>query len=233
MQHLDSTSFEEFSPEQILNPVTQIEEKNLPKKFYVSGDLSLLTEGRRVSIVGTRNPTVEGQSRARAITKELVRHDITIVSGLALGIDTVAHTTAIDEGGKTIAVLGTPLDQPYPIQNSGLFEKIAEDHLAISQFRSGVSFQKKNFPMRNRTMALISDATIIIEAGNKSGTLHQGWEALRLGRLLFILESVVNNSELDWPAEMVKYGAQVLSRDNLQGVIAELPEFTARNKIAF
>jgi DNA processing protein len=82
-------------------------------------------------------------------------------------------------------------------------------------------------------MALISDATIIIEAGNKSGTLHQGWEALRLGRLLFILESVANNPDLDWPAEMIKYGAQVLNRDNMGQLIEELPAFTARNTIAF
>lgn len=78
--------------------------------------------------------------------------------------------------------------------------------------------------MRNRTMALLTHATVIVEAGNKSGTLHQGWEALRLGRLLFILESVAANPELSWPAEMIRYGAQVLSRDNLELVLDEMPE---------
>lgn len=225
--------YSEYSPNDLMNPLTNIEEKNLPEKFFVSGDLTLLTTGRRVSIVGTRDPSQEGISRARAVTKELVKHKITIVSGLAIGIDTIAHKTAVETGGKTIAVLGTPLDKPYPEQNKALFEIIAENHLAISQFESGFPFQKKNFPMRNRTMALISDATIIIEAGDKSGTLHQGWEALRLGRILFIMESVANNPKLSWPKEMIKYGAQILTRDTLSQVIESLPEFTAKNKIAF
>ena len=98
------------------------------------------------------------------------------------------------------------------------------EELVISQFPSGSPVQPKNFPIRNRTMALISDATVIVEAGEKSGTLHQGWEALRLGRLLLLMESVATNSELSWPAEMIRYGAQVLSRDNLEVVLEEMPE---------
>ena len=77
--------------------------------------------------------------------------------------------------------------------------------------------------MRNRTMALLTDATVIVEASEKSGTLHQGWEALRLGRLLLLMESVANNPGLSWPKEMISYGAQVLTRNNLSAVLENLP----------
>ena len=100
------------------------------------------------------------------------------------------------------------------------------EQLVVSQFPPGYPSQKKNFPMRNRTMALITDATVIVEAGEKSGTLHQGWEALRLGRLLFLLESVAKDDRLSWPAEMIRYGAQVLSRENLELVLDEMPEYS-------
>jgi len=106
------------------------------------------------------------------------------------------------------------------------------EQLVVSQFPSGQRVQPKNFPMRNRTMALLSDATVIIEAGEKSGTLHQGWEALRLGRLLFLLESVVENASLSWPSEMIRYGAQVLSRDNLELVLDEMPEIVRGEAVA-
>ena len=104
----------------------------------------------------------------------------------------MAHTAALDEGGHTIAVLGTPLDQVYPKVNAGLQRRIAERDLLVSQFPSGMKVTPKNFPIRSRTMALLSDATVIVEAGERSGTLHQGWEALRLGRLPFLMESVAN-----------------------------------------
>ena len=87
-----------------------------------------------------------------------------IVSGLAEGIDTAAHTAAISRGGRTIAVLGTPLDQVFPRQNAALQDQIMREHLAVSQFPAGHPVQRKNFPLRNR-WALISDATVIIEAG--------------------------------------------------------------------
>lgn len=148
-------------------------------------------------------------------------------SGLAEGIDTAAHTTAIESGGRTIAVLGPPLDQAYPASNRGLQERIAERDLLVSQFRSGAPVRQKNFPMRNRTMALLTDATVIVEAGEKSGTLHQGWEALRLGRTLFLMESVAADPRLCWPKEMIAYGAQVLSRENLEDELADLPALTS------
>jgi len=210
----------------------EIESKHIPKDIFSLGDISLLTKGHRVSVVGTRKPSTDGIRRAKVLVKELVRNDIIVVSGLAEGIDTTAHTTAIEEGGRTIAVMGTPLDKPYPAKSKELFHLIAKDHLAISQFPSGYPVKPKNFPIRNRTMALITDATIIIEAGETSGTRHQGWEALRLGRQVFLLENVVKKAGISWAREMIDYGAEILNREDLPSLLEELPNYTTREALA-
>jgi DNA processing protein len=90
----------------------------------------------------------------------------------------------------------------------------------------------RNFPIRNRTMALLCDATVIIEASQSSGTRHQGWEALRLGRVLFLAREVLENPELTWPAEMMRYGAQILSEENLAAVAEDLPALGASVPLA-
>jgi DNA processing protein len=215
-----------MTPEELLGPLNEVERKNAPKCLFVAGDVELLRNGPRMSVVGSRAVSSEGATRARLLTKALVNRGIVVVSGLAEGVDTVAHETALSEGGRTVAVLGTPLDETFPAKNKALQARLIREQLVISQFSSGSPSQKKNFPMRNRTMALFTDATVIVEAGEKSGTLHQGWEALRLGRLLFLMESVAHDPTLSWPAEMIRYGAQVLSRENLELVLDEMPEFS-------
>ncbi|HET7336779.1 MAG TPA: DNA-processing protein DprA, partial [Candidatus Nitrosotalea sp.] len=106
---------------------------------------------------------------------------------------------------------GTPLNKVYPHKNFELQQELMDNHLVISQFSIGHPITPKDFVIRNRTMALISDATIIVEAGDTSGSLHQGWEALRLGRPLFIWKSIFNNTQLTWPEKMLQYGAMELS----------------------
>lgn len=221
-----------ISPEELLGPLNEVERKNAPAVLYMAGDPERFWGSPRVSVVGTRKPTKDGVERARSLTKALVAKGIMVVSGLAEGIDTTAHETAIALGGRTMAVLGTGLDKFFPPANRGLQEKIMVEHLAVSQFPPGSPPNRTFFPQRNRTMALLTDATVIVEAGEGSGTLHQGWEALRLGRLLFLLESLTQRSDLKWPAEMIRYGAQVLARENLDIVLAEIPERT-RDEIAF
>jgi DNA processing protein len=216
-----------------VNELPPHERKYAPKELYYQGDFDLLTRGRRVAIVGSRNASPEGLKRAAIIAEELVRNDIIVVSGLAKGIDAMAHQSAINAGGKTVAVLGTPLDKPYPAENRKLFDLIASEHLAISQFKPGDRVYPSNFPTRNRTMALISDATIIIEAGPTSGTQSQGWEALRLGRRLYILDNVLNDSRIAWAADMLEYGARRLMRNDLQDVLDDLPAFTAVEELVF
>jgi DNA processing protein len=133
------------------------------------------------------------------VARELAKVGIVVVSGLAKGVDTAALTAAMDAGGKVIAVIGTPLDKAYPAENKRLQERIYQEHLLISQFESGSTVQQRNFPMRNRVMATISDATVIIEAGETSGTLHQALECNKLERWLFIAREVVEDRRLTWP----------------------------------
>ncbi len=209
--------------EQLLGPLNKVELKNVAKVLYLAGDRRLLIEGRRVSIVGSRRATPRGLDFARQLSERVVRFGMFVVSGLAEGIDTVAHRTAISAGGRTIAVLGTPLDACYPPQNRGLQDLLAREHLLVSQFPPRAKSRRENFPMRNRTMALLSDATIIVEAGEKSGTVHQGWEALRLGRIVFLPPHLTGDGSLSWPREMVRYGAQILRSEDLDEILEEIP----------
>jgi DNA processing protein len=111
----------------------------------------------------------------------------------------------------------------YPRENAELQARIMREHLALSQYPVGSPIQRKNFPLRNRTMALFSDATVIIEASDTSGSLHQGWEALRLGRPLFIARSVIETPGLTWPGKMLHYGASVLSDETFEEFEEALP----------
>lgn len=213
----------------ILGRLNDVEEKHAPGVLYAAGDLGLLKLGPRVSIVGSRQASPDGLKRAASLARALVQREMVVVSGLAEGIDTSAHRAAIEAGGKTIAVIGTPLDQCYPKENQVLQAQMMREQLVMSQFATGTKIGRHNFPMRNRTMALLTDATVIVEAGEKSGTLHQGWEALRLGRLLFLMESVAKDPNLTWPEKMMHYGAQVLTRENLEESFAEIPAVTRRS----
>ena len=218
---------------EILGPLTDFEEKNAPEQLFLEGDSSLLKEGRRVAVVGSRRASPDGIRRAKSITRELVKHGFIVVSGLAEGIDTVAHETAIENDGKTIAVLGTPLSQTYPISNKKLLEIIKRDHLAVSQFKEGIPTSRKNFPLRNKTMALLCDATIVVEAAEKSGTQHQAWEGIRLGRSVYIMQNVVQNGELTWPKKLIDFGAQELSRIDIPNIFDDIPFYAVGSTSEF
>ena len=209
--------------EDIFRPLNSAEQKFAPKEIFAQGDLSLLSGGVRASLIGSRDASPEGLKRARKLASMLVERGIYIVSGLAQGVDTAAHKGAIEVGGRTIAVIGTPLSVFYPKENRALQEEIASKHLLLSQFAEGSKVNKGNFPTRNRLMALISDATVIVEAKDGSGTEHQGWEAIRLARPLWILQSSYDDDSLSWPKEFVKYGAQVLSEASTDQFFEMLP----------
>jgi len=180
--------------------------------LYYRGDWELAYT-RSVAIVGTRKPSAEGIARTKKLVRQLVESKFTVVSGLASGIDTVAHESAIAYGGCTIGVLGTALSQSYPAANKKLQKSIAEEHLLISQVpivRSSQQGPSRNhifFPERNITMSALTEATIIIEAGETSGTLTQARAALKQGRKLFILDSCFGQSGLSWPAKFEEQGA--------------------------
>ena len=217
---------EKATPEELLGfPLTEHERKYAPDRLYYKGDPELLKSGYRISVVGTRKASPEGLSQAAEIAQHLVKEDFVVVSGLALGIDTAAHQAAIEAGGRTIAVLGTPPDQYSSAANRQLQETIGSDHLLVSQFMPGSRVGRWQFPARNRTMALLSDATIIVEiSGSKSGTEHQGWEAIRLGRILMLCQGVIDQESASWPQKMIEYGAVPLGQDlDIGQVLSELP----------
>lgn len=214
----------ETAPEDLLGPLNEVEKKHAPATLFLAGDASLLRRGPRVSVIGSRQATKDGIARTQSLVRALVKRGMVVVSGLAEGVDTAAHETAVSAGGKTIAVVGTPLNAYFPPKNRALQDFLMREHLVVSQFPSGTSIDSKCFPLRNQTMALLSDASIVVEAGERSGTRHQCWEALRLGRLLFLMENVATNRSLSWPAQIIQYGAQVLSRENLDLVLEEMPE---------
>lgn len=202
-------------------PLNDVEEKYAPPTIYFKGAIDVPLPCPRVSVIGTREPTEEGLKAAEDIATTLVKNNVVIVSGLAKGIDTMGHKTAIKNGGKTIAVLGTPLNKAYPKENTELQDEMMKNQLVVSQYSVGRPTTKKDFALRNRTMALISDASVIVEARDGSGTLYQGWETIRLGRPLYICKSVVQNSNLEWPKEMIEYGAMKL--DDPEDILEILP----------
>jgi DNA processing protein len=210
--------------EVLIGPINQVEGKNAPAQVFYAGNPQILDAGPRVSIVGSRKPSTRGLNNARGLAAWLVRRGAVVVSGLAEGIDTAAHQGAIDAGGKTVGVLGTPLEKSYSAKNRELQALLMREHLVLSQFAPGSSVQPRNFPMRNRTMALISHATIIVEATEKGGSLYQGWEALRLGRPLFVLARLFDDPALKWPSGMAHYGAIALNPDRLEELLDYLPE---------
>ncbi len=198
-------------PQELLGPLNDVERRFAPKRIWYQGRRDLLGSDPRIAVVGSRQLTPDGARRAAEIARFLVEHRVVVVSGLAAGADTIAHRTAIERGGRTIAVLGTPIQTCYPTSNRELQRKIGSEHLLLSQFAPDTAVQRGNFVIRNRLMALVADASIIVEAGESSGTLSQGWEALRLGRPLFILEPVARDTSLEWPAKMIEYGAVPLA----------------------
>ena len=193
--------------------------------LYFAGCWDLVWQ-TSVAVVGTRNATGDGLARTRKLVKALVADGYTVASGLAAGVDTAAHETAIDAGGQTVAVIGTPLSAAYPKENVELQRKIAEEYLLISQVpvkryeKRDFRWNRAFFPERNATMSALSVATVIVEAGETSGALIQARQALGQGRKLFILDSCFHQG-LDWPEKLEAQGAvRVKEYGDIQG---ELP----------
>lgn len=197
-----------------------------PFCLFYRGDISLLSRPA-VAVVGTRNPTNEGVLRAEKLALVLTNNSFVVASGLAKGIDTAAHKSALKNNGKTVAVIGTPINRVYPKENEALQTEIAENGLIISQFPLSVSVTPANFPIRNYTMSGISAATIIVEAGETSGALIQAQQCLdqNNGRKLFILKNVLA-TDLRWPQKFKKLGATIIDDDNLNEVIPPLKSLT-------
>ena len=163
---------------------------NLPPFLFVRGSLAT-ADTRSVAVVGTRRASQDGLARARTMATRLTREGVTVVSGLARGIDTAAHKATLAEGGRTIAVLGTGITRTYPDENTNLAEQIADSGAVVSQFWPDAPPTRYSFPMRNVTMSGISQGTVVIEASSTSGAKMQARLALEHGKYAFLIRSLV------------------------------------------
>ena len=192
-----------------------------PVFLYVNGDFKK-QDKFAISVVGTRLPTSYGKIVVEKITKELAKKGLTIVSGLARGIDTLSHWAALRGNGRTIAVLGSGLDKIYPSENIKLAENIFSYGAVISEFPLGTGPDATNFPRRNRIIAGLSLGTIVIEAGIKSGALLTANYALEQNREVFAVPGNITSPRSEGSNQLIKDGARPISGAN--DVLIELEQ---------
>jgi DNA processing protein len=177
--------------------------------LHVAGDVRLL-ESPGVAIVGSRRASHAGRALAAEVATELVRRGIVVVSGLAAGIDATAHETAIRAGGRTLAVIGTSLDEAYPRHHGSLQDQIARDHLVVSPFESGTPSARWHFPARNRVMARLARAMVLIEASETSGTRYQVQECIAVGKPVLVHGRLVDARPIGWLLALARRGQVAL-----------------------
>ena len=182
-----------------------------PLILFAQGNINLLNRKNLLSVVGSRKYTSYGQTIVKKLIKPLAQKGITIVSGLALGIDGLAHQESLNTPGSTIAVLGSPLNNIYPAQNLPLAQKIKKTGLLISEFPLGTKISKENFPMRNRIIAGLSLATLIVEAQEKSGALITGNFALYENRELLAIPGSIFENNCQGTNDLIKQGATLVN----------------------
>lgn len=194
-----------------------------PKVLYIKGKIDY--DKVTMAIVGSRKATSYGKWACEKFTKELVDLGITIVSGLASGIDTIAHRTTIDHGGKTIGVLGNGIDIIYPKRNHSLYKDMEESGAIITEFPPGTPPMAFNFPQRNRIISGLSRGVIVIEAQEKSGSLITAHHALDQGKDVFALPGNINSIFSSGTNKLIKDGAKpLLDIDDIIEEIIELQE---------
>ncbi len=164
-----------------------------PILLWYKGDVSLLNSAG-IAVVGTRAPSLYGKNMTKEFTQKLVEQDLVIVSGLARGIDTIAHRSALESGGKTIAVLGSGLDRIYPSENSFLVDEIIEkDGLVISEYPPGTKPDYQNFPTRNRIVSGLSLGVLVIETDMEGGSMITAELAFNQNREVFVIPHALDN----------------------------------------
>ncbi|MDI6889330.1 MAG: DNA-processing protein DprA [Thermodesulfovibrionales bacterium] len=193
--------------------------EDAPVVIYTKGDIQP-QDRYTIAIVGSRKPTSYGTSVAENISEELASMGFTIVSGMARGIDAISHRGALRAGGRTIAVLGSGLDVPYPPENTGLMDKITSSGCVISEFPPGTSPDRENFPRRNRLISGLSLGVLIVEATSDSGSLITAGYALEQGREVFAVPGNITSSNSEGTNELIKRGA-ILTR-KAEDIVEEL-----------
>lgn len=188
-------------------PVLLARTDEAPRFLYLRGRIGLLRDIRTVALVGSRQAGDEGKRNTERVARILGANGIIIVSGLAKGIDVTAHRTALDNRMSTIAVIGTNLNQYYPHENMEVQKQIEHDGLVVSQFSPATKTERWFFPLRDGVMSGLSQATVVMEAGETSGALKQAQYALKQKRLVLIPQNVFNIPTISWPAKFEKLGA--------------------------
>src|SRR5437588_5976689 len=181
-----------------------------PNELYAIGRSSARTKPR-VAIVGTRNCTGYGERATRTLTRALVRAGVSIVSGMARGIDAAAHRTALEEGGNTVAVLGTGIDVPYPVGHRQLHRLIGEKGLLLSENPPGANAAKGSFPKRNRIIAALAPVTIVVEAGFRSGALNTASQALELNQTVAAVPGPIDSEQSRGSNQLIRDGATLIA----------------------
>ncbi|HEX6722286.1 MAG TPA: DNA-processing protein DprA [Burkholderiaceae bacterium] len=200
-------------------PQALLQSPDPPLLLYAIGRCELLNTPS-IAIVGSRNPTPQGADNARAFAEQLGRAGLTIVSGMALGIDGAAHSGALAGGAGTIAVVGTGLDRVYPRAHRDLAHQIAERGLMVSEFDLGTESLAANFPQRNRIIAGLSLGTLVVEAALESGSLITARQALEAGRDVFAIPGSIHSPQSRGCHALIKQGAKLV--DDVRDVLEEL-----------
>jgi len=185
--------------------------EDAPIVLYMRGDV-YPQDRYAISIVGSRKPTSYGAMVTEKISEELASMGFTIVSGMARGIDALSHRGALRVGGRTIAVLGSGLDVPYPPENKGLMEKIVNAGCVMSEFPPGTPPDRENFPKRNRVISGLSFGVLVIEATADSGSLITAGYAVEQGREVFAVPGDITSSTSEGTNELIKRGALLTRR---------------------
>ncbi|MBE7420565.1 MAG: DNA-protecting protein DprA [Ideonella sp.] len=211
-------------------PQALLQTADPPLLLYAQGRHPELLNTPSLAMVGSRNPTPQGAENARAFAEHLGRSGLTIVSGMALGIDGAAHTGALNGKAGTIAVVGTGLDRVYPRAHRELAHRIAEHGLIVSEFALGTEPLAANFPQRNRIIAGLSLGTLVVEAALESGSLITARLALEAGREVFAIPGSIHSPQSRGCHALIKQGAKLVDdvRDVLDELAGQLPPRTAR-----
>lgn len=220
----------QITPIIFTNPDYPTSLKNLydpPAVLYVKGDTSLLNMHKKLAIIGSREATYYSKKSIETILPPLISQNFAIVSGLAKGADTMAHESTIALGGKTIAVLGTGLFHIYPKQNEELAKIMSKEHLLITEYPPYITPKKWNFPMRNRIISGLSQAVIITEAKEKSGTVSTMEHALENGKEIFAIPGSIHSPLSAGPHNLILEGAKPVW--NGYQILEELQEFEQIN----
>jgi DNA processing protein len=203
---------------------------DLPPFLYVRG--SLMKDDINIAIVGSRRATTYGKYTTERISRELAQKGVTVVSGMARGIDSAAHRGALAARGRTIAVLGSGLDVIYPPENKILFSEIIENGAVISEFPMGTPPIAANFPSRNRIISGMSYGVLVVEAGEKSGSLITARLALEQGREVFAVPGSVETPASRGTNRLIKEGAKLIenAEDILEEIIPQLEKTKVLNE---